>query len=134
MSLSSFAILAGGTNSASGGTSKTYANDGKQIAGGVHVADGSVSDMRIRPNATFKTREPKYDNVLKKFISKDKKGIVLVIPKLKADGTVAFNLIRIEREVDAETTAAEALELNTQGAQLLFDAELAAFWASGNLT
>lgn len=134
MALSSFSLLAGGTNSATGGSSVTYANDGKQIAGGVHVADGSVSDLRLRPNITFKLREPKYDNTLKKFTSKEKKSVVLVKPKLKADGTIAFNLIRIEREIDAETTAAEAAELNIQGGQLTFDSEVSPFWVSGNLT
>jgi hypothetical protein len=132
MSLSSFAVLAGGTNSATGGTSKTYAIDGKPVVGGVHVADASVADFRVRPNATFRNREPKYNSALKKF-SKDKKGVTLVIPKLLADGSTEYNLIRIEREVHPESTAAEALELNIQGAQLLFDSEVAAFWASGSL-
>lgn len=132
MPLSSFAILAGGTNSATGGTSKTYTIDGKPIVGGVHVQDASVTDFRVRPNATFRNREPKYNSALKKF-SKDKKTVTLVIPKILADGSVEYNLIRIEREVHPESTAAEALELNTQGAQLLFDSEVAAFWASGSI-
>lgn len=131
MALSSFAVLAGGTNSATGGTSKTYADDGKPVAGGKHVSDASVTDFRVRPNITFQNREPKYNSVLKRF-SKDKKKATLVIPKILADGSVEYNLIRIEREVHPESTAAEALELNIQGAQLLFDSELAAFWASGS--
>lgn len=132
MSLSSFSVLAGGTNSASGGTSKTYSIDGKQVAGGVHVADASVADFRVRPNATFRNREPKYNSATKRY-SKDKKSVTLVVPKALADGSYEYNLIRIEREVHPESTAAETLELNTQGAQLLFDSELAAFWASGSL-
>jgi len=133
MSLSSFAILAGGTNSATGGTSKTYAIDGKQVVGGVHVADASVTDFRVRPNATFRNREPKYNSALKRF-SKDKKSVTLVVPKILTDGSVEYNLIRIEREVHPESTAAESLELNVQGAQLLFDSELASFWSTGNLS
>lgn len=132
MSILSFAILAGGTNSATGGTSKTYANDGKPVAGGVHVSDASVTDFRIRPNASFQYREPKYNSATMRF-SKDKKKVTLVVPKILASGSVEYNLIRLEREVHPESTAAEALELNTQGAQLLFDSELAAFWASGSL-
>lgn len=132
MSLSSFSVLAGGTNSASGGTSKTYTIDGKQIVGGLHVADASVTDFRVRPNATFRNRDPKYNSALKRF-SKDKKSVTLVIPKLLADGSTEYNLIRIEREVHPESTVAEALELNTQGAQLLFDPEVAAFWSAGSL-
>lgn len=131
MALSSFALLAGGTNSATGGTSKTYANDGKPVAGGIHVSDASQTDFRIRPNITFRNREPKYNSVTKKF-SKDKKQAVLVIPKLLADGSVEYNLIRIEREVHPESTAAEMLELNVQGAQLLFDSEVSAFWTVGS--
>lgn len=132
MSLTSFAILAGGTNSAAGGTSKTYANDGKAVAGGVHVADASVTDFRIRPNITFQYREPKYDSVKKTF-SKGKVKATLVIPKILASGSVEYNLIRIEREVHPESTATEHLELLIQGAQLCFDSELAAFWATGSM-
>lgn len=131
MALSSFAVLAGGTNSASGGTSKTYSADGKPVPGGLHVSDTSVTDFRVRPNITFRFREPKYNSTLKTF-SKNKQTATLVIPKLLASGSVEYNLIRIEREVHPESTAAEMLELNIQGAQLLFDSEVAQFWATGS--
>jgi hypothetical protein len=55
------------------------------------------------------------------------------MPKILADGSTEYNLIRIEREVHPESTAAEALELNIQGAQLLFDSEVLAFWSAGSL-
>lgn len=130
MSLSSFSILAGGTNSASGGTSKTYAADGKPVIGGIHVQDSSVADFRVRPNITFQYREPKYNSALKRF-SKGKWKATIVIPKLLADGSTEYNLVRIEKEVHPESTAAEALEIIVQAAQLLFDSETAAFWATG---
>jgi hypothetical protein len=35
--------------------------------------------------------------------------------------------------VHPESTAAEAAELNTQGAQLLFDADTTSFWTVGSV-
>jgi hypothetical protein len=129
MGAKSFSILAGGTVSATGGTAKTYASDGQAVPNGVHVIDSSVTDFRVRPNATLKNRNPVYKDG--KF-GKDKKTATLVRPELLASGEVTYNLIRIEREVHPETSAANALELNIQGSQLLFDSELAAFWATGS--
>lgn len=131
MALNSFAILEGGTNSSTGGTSVTYSSDGKKVDGGIHVIDAANTDFRTRANVTFKNRDPK--QISDGVFSKDKKSATLVIPKLLTDGTVVYNLIRIEREVHPESSAAEALELNTQGAQLLFDTETAGFWASGSI-
>jgi len=49
-------------------------------------------------------------------------------------GQVVFNTIRIEREVHPSLTAASALELANLGAQLLVDADVLAFWATGSLS
>lgn len=131
MGLSSFTISAGGTNSVAGGTPTTYTADGKSVNGGIHVSDGSQPDFRVRPNITFQNREPKYNSATMRF-SKDKKKVTLVRPIILADGSVEYNLLRLEREVHPATTAAAALELNIQGAQLLFDSETAAFWSAGS--
>jgi uncharacterized protein involved in exopolysaccharide biosynthesis len=122
MSARSFAINEGATLSITGGTSKSYVEDGVQIVSGVHVIDNPVADFRLRPNATIKVRPPRLANGV---YSKGKTTMVLVRPKLKADGTVSFPLARLEVEDDSESTVAEIAELYNSIGQLCFDAELA---------
>lgn len=114
-----------------GGSDMTFTSDGTTVANGVHLANAAQTDFRIRENLTAKNRNPVLgvDGVY----SKDKKSITYVEPKILASGKVVFNLIRIEREVHPESTAAEALNLNMMGAQFLSDSDYTAFWASGSL-
>lgn len=136
MSLTNASILTGATLSATGGTAVNYTPDGKEVVNGIHLIDASVSDFTIRPQLTAKSKDPVY-TVAKGLIpagyGKDKRSVVLVEPFKAANGTFHFNLIRIEREVHPELSAASALDLLKKGAQLAFDADLTAFWATGSL-
>lgn len=114
------------------GTGQTFVNDGAEIQNGVHLVDSGQTDYRIRRNLTFKVKQPVYDPYRSGY-SKDRKSISLVSPKILTDGTTAFNLIRIEREVHPETTAAEATDINRIAAQLLSDADFDSFWSVGSL-
>lgn len=130
MGLNGAIIKQAGTNSVTGGTDITFSADGQTVANGLHLIDASEPDYRIRPSLTAKYRTPTLSNGE---YSKDKKTLTLVRPMIKDNGETVFNLIRIEREVHPETSAADALELNTQGAQLLFDSDFAAFWSIGSV-
>lgn len=113
------------------GTDQTFTNDGAAIVNGVHLVDAGQADYRIRRNLTFKVKQPTYSPV--SGYSKDRKGVTLTCPKILADGTTVFNLIRIEREIHPESTAAEMLDVNRVAAQLLSDADFDAFWSVGSL-
>jgi hypothetical protein len=121
-----------GVNAVSGGTDVTYVVDGQEIANGVRVVDSSVTDFRTRGSFTFKNRVPTYNSTTQSW-SKEKRSVTFTQPKILESGEVKFNLIRIEREIDPETTVAEANELLIQGGQATFDADLANFWAYGSL-
>lgn len=114
-----------------GGTDITFTPDGVTVVGGVHVSDASQTDFRIRKNMTVKNRVPSLgaDGVY----SKDKKSITITCPKILSSGKTVFNLIRIERELHPESTAAEGTELQLLGAQALSDADFTSFWQSGSL-
>lgn len=120
------------TCSVTGGTDVTYTPDGTTVANGASVVNAAGTDFRTRESVVVRNRKPSYTPSSKTW-TKDKKSVVLQIPKILADGSVVNNLIRIEREVHPESTAAEALELNNQGAQLLFDADLTTFWSVGSV-
>lgn len=113
---------------ATGGTDLLYTSDGVEIPNGVHLAAKSVADYTVRPSITFKTRNPQLVNGV---YTKGKRWMTFTQPKVKADGTVAFNVCRIELEVHPESSAAEALDVAYQAAQLLFDSDTADFVATG---
>lgn len=133
MSLVNLAILVGGTPSATGGTSKTYTPDGQSVPNGLHIADASETDFRIRPHMTFRTTVPKYNNNTLKYDGKEKRFMTLTRPKLEADGTISNNYIKIEIGFSPTSTAAEKAELAISGSQLLFDSDTTEFRNNGSL-
>lgn len=114
-----------------GGADMTFTPNGQSVTNGIAIANAAQTDFRIRENATLKNRLPVLNSLGK--YSKDKKTLVYAEPKILADGSTVFNLIRIEREVHPESTAAEALNLCMMGAQWLTDSDVAAFWSAGSL-
>lgn len=115
-----------------GGSDMTFTDDGVTVANGLHVSNAANTDFRVRENMTIRTKNPTINSA--GVYSKDKKTVTYVEPKIIASGATVFNLIRVEREVHPETTAAEALNLNMMGGQILSDADFTAFWAAGSLS
>ena len=132
MPLSSAVVKTGATGlTVVGGSDETFTPDGVSIPQGLHLADAAETDFRVRKNMTIRNRPPTLDNL--GVYSKDKKSITIVAPKILASGATVFNLIRVEREVHPESTAAEALELNMLAGQALSDADFLSFWSAGSL-
>lgn len=132
MPINGMTLLSGATNSATGGTSKTFSVDGQQVKSGVHVSDMSVADFRLRPGITFKSRMPykRPDGTWQK----GKFSATLTMPKLLADGkTVEYPLGRIELEPHAENTDAELVALLCYMAQMCFDTDTVSFFKTGSL-
>jgi len=132
MTLQSATVKAGASAlTPTGGSDVTFTLDGVSVPNGIHTADAAQSDFRIRRNMTIKNKVPTVQS--DGTYSKDKKTITFVAPKILASGKTVFNLIRIEREVHPESTAAEALDLCMIGGQLLSDTDFTAFWSSGSM-
>lgn len=132
MPINGMTLLNGTTVSASGGTAKTFSLDGQQVKSGVHVADLSVADFRLRPGATFKSRMPskRPDGSWQK----GKFSATVVVPKLLADGkTVDYPLGRIELEPCAESSEAEIVVILNYMAQICFDPDTLSFMKTGAL-
>lgn len=132
MGLKTMSLLAGATVSASGGTALAFVDDGVSIQNGLHMVVPADTDYQTRRQATAKVKQPTLDSKTGVY-GKDKKTISLTLPQVLADGKVIFNVIRVEREVHPSLSAANALELNKLGAQLLTDSDTADFWAAGTL-
>jgi len=133
MGLKNMSLLAGGTVATTGGTAQVFADDGITIPNGLHLIVPADADYQTRRSVTAKYRPPVVDPKTGTY-TKDKKSVSYTCPVVLSSGQVVFNVIRIEREVHPSTTAAAALELNTIGAQLLADADVVGFWATGSLS
>lgn len=134
MSLKNMTLLAGATIAApTGGTTINIVDDGQTVQNGVHLIVSEDTDYLTRRQITVKNRVPTLD-VKTGAYGKDKKSMSYSKPITLANGTVVFNTIRIEREIHPSTSAADALEFNKIGAQLLSDADTTAFWATGSLS
>jgi len=132
MGLKNMSLLTGATISATGGTAQVFADNGVTIQNGVQLVVPATADYRVRQNATAKYRAPVLNT--DGTYTRDKKSISYTVPQILASGKVVFNVIRVEREVHPEFSAASALELNKIGAQLLFDTDLDNFWTAGSLS
>lgn len=131
MGLQNIAILSGATVSATGGTAQTFGPDSVQVAGGIHLVDTGATSFITQANITAKVKQPTLmpDGTY----SKDKKTVMLVEPFVDSKGFTRFNLVEVRREIHPEYPAADAVKLLNKGAQLCFDADLTAFWATGSL-
>lgn len=119
--------------SVTGGQPLVFAEDGQTIPNGVHLVCPNDPDYQTRRQATVKYRPPTLDAKTGVY-GKDKKSISLAFPQVLSNGAVVFNTIRIEREVHPSYSATDCDYLTKLGAQLLFDADVAAFWATGALS
>lgn len=131
MGVQNATILTGSTISASGGTSSTLAVTGQQVPNGVQIADMGVTDFRVRPTVTFRSRVPAMqpDGSWSKY----KNQISAVFPKLLASGEMAFPVVRVEFECHPEQTDAEVQKMRDWFSQFGFDADFANFLKYGSL-
>lgn len=129
--LNSASLQTGATGATiTGGTAVTYSQNGAVIPQGIQVADTSATDYRTQKTITFRSRLAAYNKGL---WSKNKRSATVVQPKVLADGSIAFNVFRVEQEIHPESSAAEILELRMLGVQSILDSEYATFWSNGSL-
>lgn len=132
MGLKNMSLLTGATVSATGGTAIVFTDDGVTIQNGVHLVVPATADYRVRESATAKYRPPVLGT--DGSYSRDKKSISYNVPMITVAGKIVNNVIRVEREVHPELSAANATTLNKIAAQLLFDTDTDNFWAAGSLS
>lgn len=130
MSIQGSTILSGATISATGGTSSTLTLTGAEVKHGLQVADLSVADFRIRPFINFKQRQPVLHG---KVYNKSRNEAMICIPKVLADGSIAFPLARVSLEAHPEQSDAEVSKILAWAAQLAFDSDFTNFFKLGSL-
>ena len=131
MALSNATLIDGATLSATGGTTVNYAPSGKIVPDGVEIVDVDATDYQTRTSVSLRVKMPSY-NANTATWSKGKRMVTFVAPKVLASGEVVFPVVRIDVEDHPEMTAAEALELRTRAAQILFDADFDTYFKTGS--
>lgn len=126
----SFQLLAGGTCSVTGGSARTYAQDGNKVTTGKSYSDLNTADARIQPRIALKNRQPSYTSSTGKW-RKARREAVVSFPALLASGELVYNTYRIIAEVHPEIAQATELAQRQEAVQASFDAELATFWTAG---
>lgn len=132
MGLRNMSLLTGATVSSTGGVALVFADNGVTIQNGVQVVVAADTDYQTRRSLTAKVRPAGLDPKTNVY-GKDKKSVSYTIPQVLSNGSVVFNVIRIEREVHPACSAANALDLNKIGAQLLTNSNMDNFWLVGSV-
>lgn len=119
--------------SVTGGTVKTFTPDGQTVTNGIHVADNTVSDFRVKPHITWKNRNPQ--RLSDGTYGKGKREIIVTYPYLDAStGRVEFDTWRISNEYAPVIPAANRKNARQVSAQCLFDADAENFHVSGDIS
>lgn len=131
MGLKNMSIVTGATIAVTGGTAKAFVDTGVSVPGGVNVVVPATA-ASVRESATFRFRPSQL--LTDGSLTRKKETVSLTIPKLLASGKIVNNTLRIERDIHPESTAAESVDLNKLGAQLLVDTDTDNFWSVGSLS
>lgn len=131
MPIKGASIANGPTISITSGTAVTLTDDGQLVSGGTHVIDASVTDFRIRPNLTFKTKQPSLQTDGVSW-SKGRKSVTITHPKVLANLKQEFPSMKIELLDHPEMTVAEVTKLKEWAVQVIWDTDFSNFWSTGS--
>lgn len=134
MGLNSLTLADSATSlSVTGGTTKTYTPDGQTVTNGVHVADNSVTDFRVKPHITWKNKNPQ--RLSDGSYGKGKREVIVTLPYLDAtSGKVVFQTHRYSCEYDPIIPAANMKNGRYLTAQCLFDSDAENFHVVGDVS
>ncbi len=109
-------LLDGGTSTTAGGAAQTFTRTSAVVTHGYEYADVSEADFFARQKLILTSRMPALqpDGTY----SKQKSARSFVMPITRADGTIAYNVVRNIIEYDPESSAAQVAELREMGAQM----------------
>lgn len=131
--ISTMTLKTGATYAApTGGSNYVFAPDGITIQNGIHLTVPGVASYTARPTATAKYRAAQLSASGK--FSKYKNMLSISVPKILADGTLIYRVLRVEIEDHPEATAAENADLRLLGSQALCGTDSQNFFVAGGFT
>lgn len=124
MSIRSASILFGATAALSGGTATSFVPSAQAVTNGVMVVASGDINPATRRNMTFKTRAANLDPSTGKFSGKEKRQMVICDPEVLSDGSVSFDLVRIELEAHPQSAAGKLAKLRGYAISVLADNDI----------
>lgn len=125
----SISILDGGTTTTAGGAAQTFDRSSTPVTNGYEYADVSEPDFFARQKVLVTSRMPSLQS--DGSWSKQKTSARFVLPITLADGTIAFNVARVELEVHPESSVANLTEMREFAAQMAIQAGLDELYEAG---
>jgi len=132
MGLKTMSLLDNATSTATGGTALTFATNGVGIPSGTQLVATSDSDFQTQRILTAKVKTAVLDPRTGRY-GKGKKSLSLSLPQVNEDGSVIFNVWRLEEDVHPSVTAAVRENMRQIISQLVTDTDMDAFWATGSV-
>lgn len=132
MPITSASLPLGATFAPTGGVVTSFTPSALQVVGGVQVIAAADPDAVTRRNITVKSRNATLSSATGKFSGKDKRSAVFCIPEVLPDGTISFDLIRIETEIHPQSASTKVAALLSGGACLLTDSDFSNLWTLGS--
>lgn len=105
------------TGAFTSGTDHAFTDIGIDVNNGANYHDLTHATYQDRPQLTLRTT-PSKKLAGSGQVTKRKSFASLIMPKQKADGSYVNNVIRVEFELDPETTDAEIEALGLYGGQI----------------
>lgn len=133
MSLKNANVPIGATFAPTGGTATAFTTSAQPVSGGLMVVASADTDPSTRRSITAKAKNAAVDSKTGKFSGKDKRNTVFVSPTILADGSVVFDLIRIEIELHPQSATTKLAALKSAGICMLQDTDFDQFWALGSV-
>lgn len=133
MPIKSASILVGATASLTGGTATPFIPSAQAVTNGIMVVASGDTNPATRRNMTFKSRAANLDPTTGKFSGKEKRQIVICVPEVLTDGSISFDLVRIEIEAHPQSSAGKLGNLRTLAVDVLADADIDNFVNLGSL-
>jgi hypothetical protein len=127
----SISLLDGGTSSTTGGSAQEFDRTSTPVNNGYEYADVDEADFFARQKVILSSRMPSLQ--ADGSWSKQKTSCRFVLPITLADGTISYNVARVEIEAHPESSSANLTELREYAAQLALDAELDDLYVAGTL-
>jgi hypothetical protein len=125
----SITLLDGGTSSTTGGSNQEFDRTSTPVNNGYEYADVAEADFFARQKIILVSRMPQLQ--VDGSYSKQKTSCRFVSPITLADGSISYNVTRVETELHPESTSAQLTEHREYAAQMALDSELDDLFVAG---
>lgn len=125
----SITLLDGGTSSTTGGSNQEFDRTSETVNNGYAYADVAEADFFARDKIILASRMPAVQ--ADGLYSKQKTSVKYVSPVTRTDGSIGYNVTRVETELYPESSAAQLTKHREYAAQAALDSELDDLFVAG---